>query len=767
MNFSRMTALLLIVSILGCSEFIEGDKKKESVLRLNNDQFACLNQAPEVIRQVFSETSRPEKVVSVLECFEKSLAYFIKRTKGTVPDGYSVHDVRAFFGNYLGDRDRVTDEMANEMMKIKRALFGGSDQVIAKSELQGLIDFLTLLRKEVTVLEPHWDLLLFKTGMRPDRQSLALAHLALRDSVTRLVLKTKLVQTEYSFQDFKNLTHEVEKFVQRSPDQKSVNFMKWLPVAESMKIHLFSDRADMGTAARWKEAVRIVIECYKVYSLYRYQFKGFDFYTPQAFRAGSEIFEISIRILNDSWWMDKGGIPFIETENLLKKLSDLKVVPKEISVAGLMELYKGFVKNLLDRGSPEDAVKLRSLERQHIVTLKSEYRSLRGIQTFIDSISQNLSSVANPYQLLLQQLNNRTTIQVDVFNETSDELLQSAWVDWKTHLNQPLPLSFLPGGALVLDRKVKESQTWTWETLTRLNVMRFLNRVLFLSFGKSRSMTLSRETLEEKGMFRFYSDFWIFGTDIQAFDKRSGNSGKRSFFEGDHFLYASNGDKQMQLQEGFELINVIFSAGLSGLSRLQERLSHSSCALPETDFFEKNWVDENCLSKLLRAELSTYFGNLPGLVKWAQGLDDEEWDQFYQEVIRFSRMDAKVKGKLETGDLRTLVVILHYVESMYLRFDLDQDDRLSMNELGIASERFAPFFKETFHLKPKGKWFLETQEKAISFAISKGFACLVATGEMPTLKNCTVALVRDWTKSKPYSDRALIIRTLNAFKAAL
>jgi hypothetical protein len=223
----------------------------------------------------------------------------------------------------------------------------------------------------------------------------------------------------------------------------------------------------------------------------------------------------------------------------------------------------------------------------------------------------------------------------------------------------------------------------------------------------------------------------------------------------------------MQLQEGFELINVIFSAGLNGLSKLQEKLNESTCALPEKDGFDNHWVDENCLNKFLRSHLSVYFSNLPGLVKWAQRLSDEEWDAFYKEVIGFARMDARIKGKLETGDLRTLVVILHYVESMYLRFDLDQDDRLSIDELIVASDRFAPFFRETFNLKPRGKWFQGTQKRLFDYAISRGFACLVVTGEMPSLTNCSEAFVKNWTKSKPYSDRALIIRTLNAFKPAL
>ena len=132
---------------MGCSDYIKGKKKEDQVLKFSNDRFACLNGVPESLRNMMAVQSTPEKVEETLLCLENSLTYFKKRTKGNVPDGYSIGDIRAFFGNYLGDRDRVTDEMAIQMMRVKKGLFGGNDDVIAKSELQSLINLLTSLLK--------------------------------------------------------------------------------------------------------------------------------------------------------------------------------------------------------------------------------------------------------------------------------------------------------------------------------------------------------------------------------------------------------------------------------------------------------------------------------------------------------------------------------------------------------------------------------------------------------------------------------------------
>ena len=748
--------------LLGCSDYLNGKKKEDQVLKFSNDRFACLNTVPESLRNIVADQSTPEKVEETLLCLESSLSYFKKRTKGTVPEGYSVQDLRSFFGNYLGDRDRVSDEMAAQMMKVKKALFGGTDLVIAKTELQGLIDLLSTIRTEVAGLKPFWDIILVKDRIKPTKDFLLQSHAKFAETLTRIVLKTNLVNSDYTFEDFKSLLNEAEQFVRRAPGTSGVEFIKWVPLIESVKIHLFTDNADMSSTAKWKDAVSMVMTLHHIYSLYQYHYKGHDFYSPEAFDTGDEMLFNFISLLDKSWWMKTDGIPFYETEKLLQALEDRGLLPETTDAKSTFEAYQTIVKNLLSRDSETRSIGLKTLARKHVATLKNEYRAFKAIQNFNNSMPQRFT-----YADLIKNLNKNPAVHLSQFPEISDDLLKLSWKDWKTHLLQPHPLLYLKTGELLLDRHAKDSNEWSWVSLSHLNVMRFLNRVLMLSFGTQHVMDLTQETLNEESLNRFYTEFWNFGVKLKAFDERSGNSGKRTFFEADHFVYSGNGDEKVTVQESFELVNVIFSAGLSGLGKIQEDLNKSACVLPEKDTFQNYWLEENCFKKILRQNFGVYFKNLPALKKWIAGLNDTEWEAFYSELIGFSRFSPNTVGRIETGDLRAMVVITHYIESMYIKIDKNEDDRLSVSELIDGSQRFIPFFKNQFKLKPVGPIFRETQAKMYDFLVSRAFACMVISGEMPSLSSCSPTFFKNMLKTKPYSNRTRILRTLNAFKAQI
>ncbi len=762
MSFKNLLLLLTICSVTGCSEFINGKKKEEEVLKFSSDRFACLSAVPETFRNMTSEKSTPEKLEESLVCLESSLTYFKKRTKGTVPDGYSVQDLRSFFGNYLGDKDRVSNEMAAQMMKVKKALFGGTELIIAKSELQSLIDLVISIRQEIPRLKPVWSIMLINEDIKPAKDQILESHKLLQETLTKLVLSTNLVRSEYSFADFRSLLNEAEKFVKLAPGKSSVDFMKWIDLAEAVKVHLFSDRADMSSAIKWKEAVNMVMELRLIYSLYEYHYKGHDFYSPTAFRTGDEMLVAGISLINKSWWMNKDGIPFKETEKLLKALETHKILPAGSSAETINESYQVIVRKFLDRDTENKAVGLQTLAKKHLATLKSEYRGFKAVQTFNDSLPGSFT-----YDELVRNLEKQPTAQVDAFPEISNDLLQVSWRDWHSHLKQPLPLLYLKTGELVLERNVKDSKEWSWEALTRLNLMKFLNRLLMMSFGTTRTMDLSKEILNEESMRQFYAGFWNLGVQLKAFDKRSGNSGKRTFFEADHFVYAGNGDNEVRLNESYELVNIIFSAGLSGLKKIQDDLLKSNCALMEKDEFGNPWLDEACFKIALRQNFSRYFKNLTGLDKWVASLSDDEWNYYYDQLLNFARFKPDTVGRIETGDLRTLVVINHYIESMYIKIDSDEDDKLSVPELIDGSARFVPFFKNHYKLEPKGPFLRETQEYLIDYALSRVFACMVITGEMPKIKSCSPAFFKDAFSTKPYSNRSLILRTLNSLKSSI
>jgi len=778
------------LSVTSCSEFLSGRKKEEEVLRLSDAQFKCLDQVPDGFRQLLDESSTPQALESHLECLATALDYFRDKTKGSHqhPDSYTVQNIRSFFGDFLGDRNRFSDDMAIQLMKLKAALFGGGESTLTKVELQSLVSFIRDLKSEVNFLRPSWSLILAKASGPVPPPALEQAHGALRESVSRLFMKTQLPRFDYSFEDFSNLLQEVDRFIQKSPGQRTMDLKGWLPLIRSIKENLFGEIVEMNSTVRWKEALATMTDLHRLYLLYKYRLKSQILFSREGLKTGDEMLVLLLDLLDRSWVLQRGELPFATTERLIFNLvergflssafsappnqsaKDREVFLAE-SVQAINEAYQALVRRVFERNHarPEDTV--MGLERRHVRAIKLEYEIWKTAQDFISTMPDRFR-----YDQLITKMNEYRPQAPSRYTDTNRNLILEAWKDFRGHVLQEFPLHYLPSGDLIIGRKERGEKVWDWYSLSRLNVMRTLSRVLILGYSQNRAAKFSDLTINEDGMRQWYSDFEKLGLKIKAFDRRKPNAGTRSFFEADHFLFASNGDRSMSSQEAFELINVIFAAGLGGVQELQASLKSRGCNLPgERDVFDVPWSDEVCFQRLLRADFSKIFRNLEGLSREVQKMSDAEWSQFYESLITFARNDDAERGRVETADVRTLVVILHYIEMIFMKYDANHDELLSRTELLVVSERFVGFFKTLYSLdRPGQRWVerLVNWREFVNWAstpfIRQGFACVVLTGELPTLASCGQSFMQGRASgAEPQATRLGILRTLNAFKASI
>lgn len=767
MNF-KVGLSLLICSILtmSCSDFLKGRKQEQKVLRVKTEQFACLDQVPDVIRNVMGRGSPASDVENSLDCLVYSLEYFNKKTVASYedPNGYTAENLRSFFGDYMGDHNSLSDEMSLQLMKVKRALFGGSQKKFTKDELLSLIEFIRAIKTEIQNLSPHWSVVLAKSGGAVDSKMIQQANKALKKSLLSLLAKTQLSKSDYSFQDFSSLVKELEMFIQKSPDKRGVNLTQWLPLLKSVKLILFGDRLDMSSLARWQDAVETMTGLHEFYLIHKYLFSHIEFYSREGLQVVDQMIVLTISFLDRSWVVQHGELSFETTEQLFHNLKKHGFFPESISVKAVDDTYKAVIRNILERDRRDPQNSVFGLEKKHIRVLKGEYEIWKTTQQFIDSLPEFFL-----YGDLINKVRqHKVHSPVQYSKSISSELLQEAWEDWYQHLMQKFPVLYLPDGGMLISRDIENSRAWSWKSLTRLSVMRTLTRVLLLGYGEGRSRHVRNEKLRESGMIKWYDDFEALGLDLKAFDPSGVNSGARSFFEADHFVYAANGDDTMSMQEAFELVNVIFSAGLSGVDSIQKALKSSGCHLQEVDTFENPWSEEVCFKKVLRNHFRQFFKNLPGLYAYVRLMDDKAWEEFFSELIYFSKSHEKQQGRVGTAEIRTLVVILHYIESMYLHFDMDRDNQLSKSELVEASKRFSLFFKKLYKLKQEPEGPLERMVDGVYNAvIAQGFACTVLSGQLPALGSCTYVLGQDALFKSKYSSRLDILRTLNAFKSLI
>ena len=751
---------ILLLLNLSCSEFLTGKRKTETVIKLEGSTFDCFDTAAEVLQKFDRMKTQPEDIQQSLSCIQEGLSYFKAKTKGTLqdPDNYTSDHLRRFFGKFLGDNSRVSSQMASEMMQLKAALFAGSNQSMSKAELQSLIDLIQVIKTEIDVLKPHWKLLLVsqeKTQVSLEQIRQAQQVLAL--SLDRVLQKTELHRTDYSLENFKNLVFEIEKFTKiGKAESENLEMYKWFPVMEAVKGVLFGGSVDVNSRAKWKEAIHMVSELLRFYLIYTYQLDQHPLISKPGLKAGDEAAVLMLNLFDSSWLMKSGGISFRVTQRLFESLHERDLLPDDISVQSIDQTYRNLVIKVFERESRNPIETVTGFEKKHLSFLKTEYEVWKNTQNFVDSFPEIFQ-----YSLLEDRLKNFKFVATSNFPDVSLTTVEQSWDDWIFHLSQNIPMLYMPTGELILSNQVKKIPNWPWYSLARLNLKKTLTRSLMLGYGVKKTTNLKNEGLTEQSMIDWYDDYGLLGIEIKAFDPRGGNSGKRSFFEANQFVMAANGNDFMDRQEAYEFVNLIFSSGLSGLKAIQNKLTSSGCELSERDVFDNPWLNEVCFKSTLRAHFSDFFKNLPGLKHYIRGLNETEWDEFYEQLLLFARAAPENVGKIETSDIRTSVVIIHYIESMYLRFDTNLDDRLSKEELIEASQRFVPFFKKQYGLSSTTGGI---RDRLYQYVVSQGFACMVLTGKMPTFTGCSKVFLQDAWEDR-YSDRLRILKTLNQFKA--
>ncbi|MEK2645879.1 hypothetical protein [Bdellovibrio sp. BCCA] len=715
-------AAVLALSSAGCSEFLNGKKAEPEVIEFSDARFACLKDIPNQLQKYSVGDAVEKDVRDGFDCMTDALKYFNKRTFGSVENGYTVEEMRKFFGKYFLKKNNVSPEFAAELMKIKKALLGGSTLYITKDEIVRLIDILNIVRDEAVQLAPHVKILLNQTSQKSaEWEKITSATSQLRTSLQRLLVNTQIVKSEYSFDDVKRALSGFSEFIRgNEPFAPYDLYGEWIPVVEGVKNVLMGERAHFVDLKQWSESLDTLIDLYELALKYHYSLSDLHFEDSGKLRQASQFLYQGVRLLMNSHQMKTlGRIPVEDIDNLIDQA--LPKLTMSIRPKSMKKTYRAVLIKILDPDKKSDPRSLLGLEKKHLTTLIGEFNIWRLQQSFIDSIPMADSDGGiTPQELLAayNKFNKSFVIEKGLTEDAFEQrALENAWADYGELLKNPMPVSFNKEGRLLIDQKSPAAKQ-TWASLMKANLMRALSRMLLVGYGEKTKGRLSEAGMTKAGLISWYDDFQELGLDLKAFDPRSANSGGRSFLEANFFTFSGNGNDLMDQKETYEFVSTLFAAGLSTSEAVSDHMIAAQCAISEKDVFDKPFFKESCFKDQLRKHIGVYFNNLPGLVQYVKSLSAAEWDQFYNYLSVASVAVNQKVGYVETANIRTMVTILHYIEGVVVMYDQDKNQRLSLDEVYGASPRFIPFFRTV----------TDTKSETL---LKEGFAYLVFKGGIP------------------------------------
>ncbi|XGC79632.1 hypothetical protein ACES2L_09865 [Bdellovibrio bacteriovorus] len=720
-----LASALVLISV-GCSEFLNGKKAEPEVIEFSDTRFKCLQVLPAQLKRYSIGEARAEEVLEGFNCMSDALRYFNKRTFGSIDGGYTVEEMRRFFGKYFLKQNNVTPEFAAELMKIKRALLGGSVAYITKDEITRLIDILNAVRDEAVVLAPHMKVILLgsKKGELP-WEKISAATEQLRVSLQKLLERTQIAKSDYSFEDGKKALAGFGEFIRgEEPFAPYERYSDWVGVVEAVKNVLMGQHAQFTGLYQWSDSLNTLISLYELALKYHYSLSDLKFDNKEKLSQVSQFVAQGLNLLGNAHQMKtKGLIPVSDIDNLIDHA--LPRITQQIRTKSMKKTYRAVLMKILDPERKMDSRSVLGLEKKHLASLQREFNIWRLQQEFIDSLGDDKNLSLNQGQLVAayegfdKNYVVDVTAQDDAFEQSA---LLAAWHDIGELYKAPMTVSFNAEGKLVIVKNTVIRHTWA--SLTKTNMMRALSRLLLLGYGESRQERMSDVGMSQSGLVGWYADFQELGLDVGAFDPRSANSGTRSFLEANFFTFSGDGDSMMNQKESYEFVSTLFAAGLASSDGLRRESEAANCAIAELDVFGKPFLQEECFKQNLKNNFGKYFANLPGMVRYIADLNEARWNDFYKYLAVASAAPNQKLGYVETANIRTMVTILHYIEAVVVIFDKDGNTKLSLDEVYDASPRFTPFFKTI--KKITNQTLLE-----------EGFAYLVFKGTIPGAADLT------------------------------
>ncbi len=733
-----LLSLSLLMTLSSCSDFLRGPKHEPETLDLPTGALVCLQKLPENFTKFENGNAKATEVEADFRCLEAALVYFKERTVGTYKEAYLAEDFRHFFGKYFLTKNNISRNFADQLVLLKAAVIGGSPDLVSKDEVAQLAVFIGVLREELIPLLPSLEILMQKA---PDANQAQIdeATASVKKAGQALLKASALHKSDYTFEDLHNLSVEVGAFLGlQSHSQIAVDFKKYWPLFDSAKKVLLGEEASLKSPLDWVEALNSFSDLYNLALQKHYLLNGFHFDSISDLdKIGHALEDFLSLLLNSNQLKKHNFIPCNQIDEMIDHLYETGLIQSEISNSTLKETYRTVLGRMTSGIRFQSANEVINVTQDHVHYLMREVRIWRSLQDWINTLS-NDSSKELSWNVVKNSFSSYASLRLGRFQTASipvlqKEELQAAMTDFMGLLNQKRPVKFNQQGRFILQYDTTVGGV-TWTSLSLSNMTYMFTRLMlrgYSEFGQASKKVM----ISEHEFVRWYDDFRKIGLELKAFDPRPGqtNSGSRSSKEANFFMLSSNGDKEIDFNELYEYISMLVSAGLRSVDAVRAMAALELCldldskdflGRPLLDDFKLPFIKEKEFKAALTKHRAELFNNLPFLLDYFQKYP-ERWSEFYDRLMDAARLNPAGSGRIDHGDLRVFVMMIHYQESLLLAFDQNQDGMLSIPELEKAVPRFLGFLKD---LKIPIPWFLQSAD---DWLLKHGFIYLAIEGHQP------------------------------------
>lgn len=664
---------------------MDGKPKNQETLEVKSDELECLSRSEEAAKSLFSNKLTESKVEDFSSCLQKSFKLFAEKTRGAEVNEYSTEELYRFFSRYIIKSDSFHIELIESVLKLKSAFIGGSINSLTKDEIPKINHLIGALASELKVLVPVLPVLTFSaTKADVNAAQIKKAVALLLNSLSSLSNQVEFGKTNYSFEDLSQLANSIGLL------SKQKTYKVQLELVESALQIYFGSPMSLNKKSDWLEALKTSSEVLQATLNYHYLVTGQKINSAESLRSLSEVILEGLNSLRKSSSMKyQGMIRWSELDGFFDQIYSLYPKAFGLSLETLKNTYKEVLKRTTRPGLTNKSDE-QVFYRESLEFLYREVNLWKVNQSQID----RLFSKTKP-EITLNEFLSRAKISMSAesLNFYQHKLQNKSSILWTTE-------------ALPFIGYSKASFNVNWKGISLQNFVRTLNRLLLLGYGdQPEGNTRIFKEVSAQGLIDWYSSFESLGTELKFFDPRSPNSGARAFKEAKLFNYSSDGSGPANASETFDFLSLLVGSGFGNANKMKNFMYQAGCGVSQLDVFGFKKMSEACFKKNFIKYYSTLFSNLPDQAKYFQSLPEQLKSDYFSMALNVSRVSDPREGLIETADYRPLIMILVYNESLFVKFDSDRSNSLSLGELNVASSRFIELFKTFSPIQ--ANWFVQ------------------------------------------------------------
>lgn len=697
-------ALTVSIGLIRCSYFFD-EKKEEEQVSFDRAVGSCVSEANRIMKNYFSDGVETKVTVDdidqTIECYRDSIHSFVTNTKsGDLKNSnYNSDNIFVFLEKFYPDYGLDSPRIQSYIL-LKSFLIGGEVESVSKQEMMRIHELLLYFGETLKNLIPHRRILLrnralertredydrFQEAFKVFKKNLGSFFLHLdEDSGARSMemetMATFLFSEFYGEEAeekikylnaviaFKNLALNRDGRLLKREDLSFFMRQATLTYQAISQFHFFVEEKGPGKLFTNLGHIASFITRIPVQLVNAEIFKTVTLNSVlDIFESGEVVLKYAVR----SGASQK--IDFSIVQDLLDGLQEAEFIGEPLTSSTLGLFLEKFSEKWIDPQHTQGS-EVTSGKITHLRELVEEWFVRQKVvnSLFSDPQTKEVSLVELERPLPGVE-------ELDRWIAVLNRISVHQWVDGQRVLYS------------------KNMGNWTYAELTVSNSMLTLAKLFMAPFNLDKTDPIEYAMTESQAQ-EVYKVVRILGVEMAFMDSRIANSGMRAFMEANNFSTQKRNDDVMDFYESIEYLSVAMSSG--GVADNIYADIPENCKLDYIDVHRRLVSKKECVSKLLLQNYGRYFEHLPTISQFWERADQKTRAKYLGSMEYASRAGVITDKPYDLTEIRVLVSVTNYLQSIFYMFDTSQDGIASGDELRVAERHFKPMISDFILMKTK------------------------------------------------------------------